>query len=340
MRSWTLARLFDKLRLSPRLRTVLAGQCGDYLLPPSQVSLLLHTTLVTAYGSGAFYPKQHYHQLVDTLAKSIADRPECQVLFEHEVDHLEISDGRVLGVHTTAGRTFRARRFISNMDPLATVALAGAEAFSKKFVRGLSDDYSYGGMSLYLGLKDIDLRALGFGSHNVWSYPHDDLDHIYRVQGEQNDLSDPWLFMSTATLHSDEPGLAPPGCHTLQVATHASYEAWSELRQRDPRAYRREKKRMRNHLLDVIEDRFIPGLRDHIDVFALGTPATNERFVRAPRGNSYGAALTPAHVDTTRRPQQALENLWLVNASAGWPSVAGTIGSGRRLAQQLLGESG
>ena len=69
---------------------------------------------------------------------------------------------------------------------------------------------------------------------------------------------------------------------------------------------------------------------------SLGTPATNERFVRAPHGISYGAALTPEHVNSHRRPQQALENLWLVNATAGWPSVAGTISSGRRLAEQLL----
>jgi all-trans-retinol 13,14-reductase len=336
MRGWTLSRLFDKLRLSSRVRTVLGGQCGDYLLPPSRVSLLLHATLVTAYGSGAFYPRQHYHHLVDALVRSIAARTDCQVLLEHEIDRIEVDDGRVTAVHTSAGRMLRADRYISNMDPLATVKLAGAEAFPEKFVRGLSDEYSYGGLSLYLGLRDIDLRELGFGSHNVWSYPHDDLDRIYADQGERNDLSDPWLFMSTATLHSDEPGLAPPGCHTLQVATHASYDEWSALRDQDPRAYRREKKRLRNHLLDVIEARFIPGLRDHIDVFALGTPTTNERFVRAPHGNSYGAALTPEHVNTHRRPQQALENLWLVNATAGWPSVAGTISSGRRLAEQLL----
>lgn len=339
MRSWTLARLFDQLRLSPRVRTVLAGQCGDYLLPPSRVSLLLHATLVTAYGSGAFYPRQHYHHLVDTLVESVAAHPGCQVLFEHEIDRIEVADGRVTTVHTSTGRSLRASRFISNMDPLATVGLAGAESFPTKFVRGLSDDYSYGGLSLYLGLKDIDLRELGFGSHNVWSYPHDDLDRIYADQGERNDLSDPWLFLSTATLHSDEPGLAPPGCHTLQVATHASYENWNTLRQEDPRAYRREKKRLRNHLLDVIEDRFIPGLRDHLEVFALGTPTTNERFVRAPHGNSYGLALTPEHVDASRHPKHALENLWLVNATAGWPSVAGTIGSGHRLARQLLEES-
>jgi len=338
MRGWTLARLFDKLRLSPRVRTILAGQCGDYLLPPSQVSLLLHATLVTAYGSGAFYPRQHYSRLVDSLVAQIADRPGCEVLLEHEVDRIEVAGGLIKSVHTANGRVIRAKRFISNMDPRATVELAGVGSFPRRVVRGTSYEYSYGGMSLYLGLKDIDLRDYGFGSHNVWSYPHDDLDRIYSDQGERNDLSDPWLFLSTATLHSDEPGLAPPGCHTLQVATHASYAEWRKLREHDPRAYRREKKRVREHLLDVIEARFVPGLRDHIDVFSFGTPLTNERFVHAPEGNSYGAALTPNHVGTGRRPQQVLENLWLVNATAGWPSVAGTVGSGRRLAAQLLEE--
>jgi phytoene dehydrogenase-like protein len=336
MRRWTLARLFDELELSPRVRTVLAGQCGDYLLPPSQVSLLLHTTLVTEYGSGAFYPRQHYSHLVESIADYIASQPGCQVLLEHEIDRIETDHGRVTSVHTANDRTLRAERFVSNIDPRATVGLAEVNAFPKRFVRQLSDDYSHGVISLYLGLEGIDLRDYGFGSHNVWSYPHDDLDQIYAAQGERNDLSDPWLFLSTATLHSDEPGLAPPGCQTLQVATHASYEVWNTLRRSDPRAYRREKKRLREHLLDVIEKRFVPGLRDHLDVFALGTPATNERFVNAPLGNSYGLALTPEHVDTSRRPQQALENLWMVNATAGWPSVAGTVGSGRRLAKRLV----
>ena len=338
MRNWTLSRLFDKLALSSRLRAILAGQCGDYLLPPSRVSLLLHATLVTAYGNGAFYPRHHYHHLVDSLVDSIAARPGCHVLLEHEVDRIDVDAHRVTSVHTATGRVLRASRFISNIDPRTTLDLAGAEAFSRKFVRSLSGEYSHAGVSLYLGLRNIDLRDYGFGSYNVWSYPHDDLDRIYAQQGEQNDLADPWLFFSTPTLHSAEPGLAPPGCQTMHVATHAAYPQWRALRDRDRRGYHREKKRLREHLLDVIEDRFIPRLRDHIDVFALGTPTTNERFVRAPHGNAYGTELTPENVTRNRRPMQALENLWMVNASAGWPSVAGTVGSGRRLARQLLEE--
>jgi len=105
MRRWTLARLFDELRLSPRVRTVLAGQCGDYLLPPSQVSLLLHATLVTAYGAGAFYPRHHYAQLVETLVESIRAQPGCEVLLEHEVDRIEVVRGRVESIRTANGRT-------------------------------------------------------------------------------------------------------------------------------------------------------------------------------------------------------------------------------------------
>ena len=90
-------------------------------------------------------------------------------------------------------------------------------------------------------------------------------------------------------------------------------------------------------LYDILEERFIPHLRDHVDVFAIGSPATNERFVRAPLGNAYGAALIPAHVRASRKPMKTpVENLWLCNATAGWPSIGGTVGTGRRLAHRLI----
>ena len=79
----------------------------------------------------------------------------------------------------------------------------------------------------------------------------------------------------------------------------------------------------------------MPRLRDHLVMRVTGTPVTNERYCFAPKGNSYGSALTPANVGFGRRPQRALDNLWLVNATAGFPSVAGTIGAGLRLFDEL-----
>jgi phytoene dehydrogenase-like protein len=63
----------------------------------------------------------------------------------------------------------------------------------------------------------------------------------------------------------------------------------------------------------------------------------NERFCRAPAGNSYGAALVPANMQPGRGPyrSRAADNLWLANATAGFPSVAGAIGAGVRLHEDL-----
>ena len=197
--------------------------------------------------------------------------------------------------------------------------------------------YSAGTFTLYLGVDGLDLRDHGFGSWNVWHYPHADLDRIYDDQGLRHDLSNPWLFMSTPTLHSDAPGIAPPGHQILEVATSCDYERFARLRKTDRRAYNREKKKIKDSLLELIEARYVPRLREHLAIQVAGSPVTNERYCFAPEGNAYGAALTPANVGRGRRPfKSTLENLWMANATAGFPSVAGALGAGMRLYDTLL----
>ena len=67
---------------------------------------------------------------------------------------------------------------------------------------------------------------------------------------------------------------------------------------------------------------------------------TARRFYFTGERNSYGAALVPASVGLARRPfRTSLDNLWMVNATAGFPSVAGTIGAGMRLYRELADET-
>ncbi len=333
---WTLQDLYDHVKMPPRLQAILAGQCGDYLLPPRDVSLLLHVALVTLYDRGAYYPKNHYFHFVETLAASVRNQPGCVVLTEHEVERIETSGGKVVGVTTRNGKRLTARRYISNADPRVTARLAGERHFGK---RELEYDYSCGTFTLYLGIRGLDLREHGFGSFNVWHYPHEDINRIYDDQLRRHDLSNPWLFLSTPTLHSDAPGLCPPGDQILEVATACDYERFATLRRIDRRAYNLEKKKIRDRILGVIEANYIPSLRKHLVMRVTGTPATNARFVRAPEGNSYGAALTPRNMGPHRKPfRSALDNLWLANATAGFPSVAGAIGAGIRLYEELSGD--
>ena len=113
---------------------------------------------------------------------------------------------------------------------------------------------------------------------------------MYDDQIVRHDLSNPWLFMSTPVLHTDEPGLCPPGEQILEIATALDHARFARLRRNDRRAYNREKKRIVDGILELLEERYVPGLRDRLTLRISGTPATNERFCRAPGGNSYGAA--------------------------------------------------
>ncbi len=325
---WTLDDLYDHVRMPPLLRAVLAGQCGDYLLPPRDVSLLLHVALVSNYDRGAYYPQHHYFHFVESIANAITSRGGT-ILYEHEVDRIETSGGRVTGVTTKSGERFSAKRYVSNVDPRRTAELAGTRSRE-------AYDYSCGTFTMYLAIRGLDLRDHGFGSFNVWHYPHADINRIYDDQLVRHDLSNPWLFLSTPTLHSSEPGLCPPGEQILEIATSCDYDRWARLRSGDRREYNREKKRVRETILDVLEARYVPRLRDHVVLRVAGTPVTNERYCFAPKGNAYGSALTPANVGFGRGPRRSeLENLWMVNATAGFPSVAGTIGAGMRLFREL-----
>jgi len=335
----TLEDVYDSLRMPPRLRAILAGQSGDYLLPPRDVSFLLHVALVAGYDRGAYYPTNHFASLVDAIAASIRSRPGCQILLEHEVLRIHVDAGHVSGVSTKNGRRFTARRYVSNVDPRRTAALVGEEHLRGDRAR-LRYEYSCSTVTMYLAVRGLDLRDHGFGRHNVWHYPHDDINRMYDDQLVRNNLDDPWLFLSTPTLHSSAPGLCPPGHQVLEVATCADYASFAGLRRTDRRAYNLAKKKVRERLLDVLEHHYVPRLRDHIALRILGTPATNERFCRAPAGNAYGAALDPLHVTLGRRPfRTSLENLWMANATAGLPSVAGALGAGMRLYGELGGET-
>ncbi|MBK9030570.1 MAG: NAD(P)/FAD-dependent oxidoreductase [Myxococcales bacterium] len=333
---WTLQRLYDHLAMPPRLQAVLAGQAGDYLLPPAEVSLVLHVALVRSYDRGAYYPEHHFQHLIGSIADSISARPGCHVELETPITRIEVAGGKVTGVIAADGRRFTADRYVSNVDPQRTVAMIGPHHLPTDYVRRLTYAYSSGTFTLYLGVRGLDLRDHGFGSWNVWHYPDDDLNAQYRRQLVDGNCDDPWLFMSTPTLHTDAPGLCPPGDQILEVATSAPYARWAELRARDRRRYNAEKKRIRDHLLALVEERYVPGLREHLVMRVMGTPATNARFCGAPEGNAYGAALTPRQVVQARVPTETpLANLWLANATAGFPSVAGTVKVGMDLHRRL-----
>ena len=84
----------------------------------------------------------------------------------------------------------------------------------------------------------------------------------------------------------------------------------------------------------------IPDIDRYIRMKIFGTPTTSEYYLGQPECNIYGAKLIPKQVGLNRLGYKTeLPNLFLVGATAGYPSVPGVIGNGMDVAEMLTGES-
>jgi len=343
-RKHTLQQLFDKLELSPPVRAILSTQLGDVGLPPQQVSLLIYCALISSYSAGAYYPTEHFSSFVDAIARVVSDAPGCDILYEAPVTAARVDNGRVTAVVTEDGRELRADRFICNADPQWFVSMVGREHFGPSFLRKVDYDYSASSFSVYLGVKGIDLRDHGFGNWNMWHYPSLDINAAYAAQHDRDDLSDPWLFMSTPTLCSPAATTrhTPEGEQILELITTCGFEPFEHRRNRSERGrrvYTKRKVEIRDRMIDSVEANYVPNLREHLSIRVAGTPTTNKRYLWAPLGNIYGSALTPANVDAGRlKSRSSIENLFFTGASAAFPSIGGTVSGGESLYTELTGD--
>lgn len=339
-RTWTLQDLYDWVGLSPKLQALLAGQSGDYALPPKEIALITHTALVWDYSEGAYYPKHHFKQFVDTIVEAIVAGGGV-VLYSTPVEHIEVRDRAVQFV-VARGRSYQASKaYISDLDPKLTVQLMGnPQALSPKERHRLTSyEYSASAFNVYLGLDSrFDPQRYGIGNWNIWYYPTGDLNQEYEQQLRGN-LQRPWIFLSCPTLKSSEPGMAPEGHHVLEIATVCPYEPFKQLRTTDLKAYKAKKQAVYRAVMASVRD-LIPDVDDYIRLKVYGTPTTSEHFLGQPQGNIYGAKLVPHQVGLNRLGYTTeLPNLLLVGASAGYPSVPGVIGNGMDVTELLTGQS-
>jgi phytoene dehydrogenase-like protein len=335
----TVQQLFDEFKLSKESQAVLIANAGNFMAPPNRLSVFMYAGLFGGYNTGAYYPTKHFKYYVDRLMKAITDKEGCHVYYETEVTKINIEGDQVVSVDTANGKTFKAKNFICNMDPQkAAEKLIGMDKFPKDYQEKLKFEYSPAGVVVYLGLRDIDLKEHGFGSFNTWHLNQWDMNKMWQEASEGN-LEKPWIFMSTPTLHTPEGGTAPEGQQILEIATYLEYDTFKEPQDKSYSDYAKLKFSTAKMMVDFVEKNYIPELRKHIAVQVIGTPVTNEDFVMATRGNSYGAMLIPEYMSPKKlTPETPWKNFHWCNASSGWGGIYGTVTGGMYLYMDLTGD--
>jgi phytoene dehydrogenase-like protein len=337
-----LRHLLDHCTNDPLLRAILSIQAGDHAMAPSRAPAALHAGLQGYYFDGGCYPRGGGRAIPDAFIAQLRAHGG-EVALSSDVARILVEDGAARGVRLAGGREVRADVVVSNADPGVTWGrLVAPEHLGWRLRRRIEHmHFSLSTLSLFMAV-DMDLRAAGLDSGNVWYSRTPDVDAAYEF-AERHDLDGtsevPGLFFNATTLK--DPSLRADGMHTVEAIALASMDAFARWQDTRPGArgaeYRALKERLTERMLDAVEE-FVPGLRERTVLRALGTPLTNRHFLHASEGAIYGTEKTignlgPFSFDVATH----IHGLFQCGASTIAPGINGVTHSGLAAAAAALG---
>lgn len=341
----TLQDLFDAFNLPLEAQSLLASQWPDFMLPPAQLSIIAWASLFTGYCRGAYYPTRHFEHVIQSLERVILENGG-EIEYQQRVVDFIVDGDTVRGaviedLSNGGGRDERfGKTVICNIDPKRAAEMIGIEKFSAQTRRRLDYDYSPSNFMAYCAVEGLDLSALGFSRSNLFHSCEVDLNETFHRMYVLGDYSKPSFALTTPSLHTTTPGSCPEGQQIIEFLTVANYQHFLDLRLASRGDYMKKKKAILETIIDLTEEHYIPGFREHIVFKITGSPTTCLRYCGAPRGNSYGSNLAPHNLGLFRlNHKTSLRNFYFCNASSGYPGFAGTFGTGARLYEKLTGDS-
>ena len=254
-------------------------------------------------------------RLVEALVE-IMESMGAQLRLGTPVEQIEVDQGRVKAVVTSGGERIPCRFVVSNADPCHTYGeLIDNGHCRKNHSRRLRRIRH--SMGLFVGFFGTKRRYEGVAHHTILMGPRyrELLEDIFERKVLADDFS-LYLHRPTAT----DPGLAPPGCETFYVLApvpnNESGIDWSE-----------EGEGYFERILESLERRVLPGLRQHITTRFWHSPNYFERELRSVAGAGFGPEprLSQSAWFRFHNRSKDVEGLYFVGAGvhpgAGLPGV-------------------
>ncbi len=340
----TLGAFLDAHTQDPRLRTVMAGICGDYGLPPSKAPMPMHAMLVGHYMNGAYYPQGGSGNIPKAMVKALK-KFGGEIKTRTGVKRILTEKGRAIGVELEDGTTIRAEHVISNAGAVRTYTkLLNPDELPlywrvrSKFLKPSAASYC-----LFMGVQG-DPSDLGLGAENWWGYPSHDIDRLYDVNHQwPGGGMGPSYFVSSPSCKDPSSKMAPEGHFTIDVVTLIDWERFRKwkntvLEQRGE-DYEVLKAELKDSLLDAMELRF-PSLKERIVHVETSTPLTNLHYGDYPQGAIYGLEKNFLQIPPLGPPVSGpLDGLLLTGADTLGHGFGGALAGGYAAASALLKEN-
>jgi len=260
-----------------------------YDIPCAEVPMLALLLFMAGFESGDLgWPVRGslaFSQRIEKLLKELGG----VVNYRSEVKTILVENNRAVGIRLEDGSEYMADRIISAADGYNTIYNMLDGHYINEPIQRYYDsvgDCSPFGLFIFLGLNG-DLSKEPHALTLLFDEPLD----LGKIKQDSLHL----------IVFGPESGLAPEGKSILKIEAQANYFYWKEKRDADHSAYRREKERMAQLIIDRIKPRF-PILQDKIEVMDISTPSTAERFT----GNRFGWQAGPPKEDAAKIMRKGL----------------------------------
>lgn len=340
----TTYEVLRSLTDNEELIKVLAGQYGDYGMPPKKSSFAMHASVARHYFSGGNFPIGGSSQIIKTI-DPVIEKACGTILVKAEVAEILIENNKARGVKMSDGKEFLCDKVISGagifttyekMIPPEIKAKHNFEAQLKKI------NPSVAHACLYIGLKGSP-QDLKLPKTNLWIYP-DDADHDTCVERYLEDMSQPFPVVYVSFPSAKDPDWTNryPDRSTIDIITLVPYETFSpwvgSRWMKRGEDYDALKEKISKRLFEALFKQ-LPHLRDHIDHYELSTPLTTQHFVNYKKGEIYGIDHTPDRFrQKFLKPRTLIKGFYLTGQDIVTAGVGAALFSGLITASAMTGK--
>ncbi|MBN1559892.1 NAD(P)/FAD-dependent oxidoreductase [candidate division KSB1 bacterium] len=316
--SKTWGQVVDARIVNPKLKAIISAQWGYYGLPPSLLSSYYYALPAIGYlQEGGYYPRGKSQKISDALVQFIQDHGG-KVMLNRRVEKILTRAQTAYGVKTDKGEEFSAKVIVANANT--------HDIFHKMLEQdACPDDYlanfaklsvSLSSFQIFLGVKDNIIGKSGIVDSEIFYESSYDLDANYRA-AQKADVENGCFGLTLYDNIYD--GYSPEGKNTINIIALQGYDHWekyeSDYFNGNKAAYKEEKERMADILVQRVEEMLLPGLSKAIEVKEIGTPLTNVRYTSNYRGAIYGWDQTLNNSGPNRLAHQTpVQNLYLAGA--------------------------
>jgi len=330
-RTW--GQMMDDRIKSPKLKAVCSTLWGYYGLPPSKLSAFYYAMPTIGYlQEGGFYAVGGSQKISNAMMNYIEERGG-KVLLRTKVEEILLKEHAAYGVKTDDGKEYTGKAVVSNANAVDTFkTMMKEDEFLKTYLARFDTfSVSISCFQVFLGLKKALVSELGITDSEVFFETGYDPEAAYNAALKANVEDMGYGIMFYDNLYK---GYSPEGKNTISIIALQGYEPWEKYEKDyfagNKTEYRKEKNRITDIIIDMLEQNLLPGLRDAIEVKEAATPLTNLRYTGNIKGAIYGWDQTLNNSGNTRLQNiTPIKNLYL---SGAWTfpghGYGGVISSG------------